>query len=109
MVQGLWGTFLPLEVAPQIQAVKELRFSGRAFLLDQCDGKLLTEMMNEEGARFAEWYYPKRYMRDFQQVLAKGLESDYIVEDSVENFRKIASVISDHYANWKNRPWWKFW
>jgi hypothetical protein len=110
IANGLWGDFLG---APQalsaIKEVRDRRMSGRAFLLEHCDGKLLSEMLNPEGARFAETYYRKKYMRDFQTTLAVGLPSDYHVENTWANYDRLAARIDERFAASKRKPWWKFW
>src|ERR1700682_5338677 len=82
IASGLWGDFLGATAQHAIEQIRNRHMSGRSFLLEHCDGKFLSEMLNPEGARFAEAYYPKRYMRDFQTILAVGLSSDYYVEDT---------------------------
>jgi hypothetical protein len=106
--RDLWGRFLPAKAGPAIEAVAQGRLSGRSFVLQECDGKLLGEMLNEEGAAFAEKYYPT-YIKDYQQVLAKGLSSDYLVDDNDANQHRIAAVLDQRFAHWKRGPWWKFW
>jgi hypothetical protein len=86
--------------------------SGREFLLRQCDGKLLTEMLKPEFIPFAEPYYRREFTRDYQRTLAAGLTSNYLVEDTEANYRKIAAVIEQRFNDWRtrgSRPWWKFW
>jgi hypothetical protein len=66
-------------------------------------------MMTQEGASFAEYYYPKTYLKDFQRILAKGLASDYLVTDDWDAFDRIAAEISVRYEKAKRKPWWKLW
>ena len=109
IVNGLWGDFLGDAAVPMIQAVRDRHTSGRDFLLEHCDGKFLSEMLTPEGARFAERYYPTKYMRDFQKTLAAGLPSDYHVEDTWANYERLAARIDDRFEASKNKSWWKFW
>jgi hypothetical protein len=86
--------------------------SGRKLLFDECDGKLLTEMLKAEAIPFAEPYYQKQFTKDFQTTLAAGLASDYLVEDTEENYEKLCTVIDSRYDAWRHRasrPWWRFW
>lgn len=106
----LWGQFDDFDWSTPAQQVRNREISGRTFLLELCDGKLFTEMLTEDGAAFADWYYDQ-YLEDCQRVLSKDLESDYLVEDTWENYERIAAVITGRYRNPrpKPKPWWKFW
>lgn len=120
IANGMWGDFLGSGARDAIEAVRARRISGRSFVLEQCDGKLLSEMLTPDGARFAEAYYPKHYMRDFQTTLAAGLPSDYHVEDTWANYDKLAARIAERFEASKSvriaerfegpkKPWWKVW
>jgi hypothetical protein len=108
IANGLWGNFLGPEASVAVEAVRARRISGRSFVLEQCDGKLLSEMLSPDGARFAETYYPKQFMRDFQRTLTVGLPSDYHVEDTWSNYDKLAACISNRFEA-SRKPWWKVW
>ncbi|MBK7464233.1 MAG: hypothetical protein IPP59_16335 [Betaproteobacteria bacterium] len=106
----LWGQFPGVDWSSPVVQVRNREITGRMFVLDQCDGKLLSEMLNEKGAPFAEWYYD-RYLKDFQRTLAKSLGSDYFVQDTWENYERIAGVLTEQYKNPQpvTKPWWEFW
>lgn len=106
--RGLWDRAMFETSSQAIEAVAQGRLSGRSFLLQECDGKLLSQMLNAEAEAFAEKYYPI-YIKDYQQVLVKGLASDYLVEDNAANQLKIDAVLDQRFAHWKRGPWWKFW
>lgn len=77
-------------------ATKDVRrraITGRQFLMRECDGKLSASDLTEEGAAFAENYYPERYMADYRRLLVQGLASDYAVEDSWANYDRVAPAI----------------
>jgi hypothetical protein len=105
----LWGDFLGEAALPAIQAVRERKMSGRDFVLEQCDGKLLSEMLTADATAFSQKYYPKAYMRDFQAILSAGLPSDYHVQDTRANYEKLAMRINERFEAWKRKPWWQFW
>ena len=106
--RGLWGGSLSDMSSPAIEAVAQDRLSGRSFLLQECDGKLLSEMLKPEGAAFAEEGYAS-YIKDYKQLLARGLSSDYLVEDNAANQHKVDALLDQRFEHWKLRPWWKFW
>lgn len=56
------------------------------------------------GLAFTEFYYSTEnggYFDDYHRVLAQALPSVYHVENSWENYDKIASVIAAVFNNWK--------
>lgn len=106
---GLWGSMPGTDWSDAVQQVRNEVISGRKFLLQECGGKFLSEMLEAKGRIFAQEYYPRAYFKDYQKTLAAGLQSEYLVADTWENFRKIAGVIDRRHTNWKEKPWWKFW
>jgi len=106
----LWGSFPGIDWSSAVSLVRTRSMSGRTFFLERCDGKLMSEMLTEEGAAFSQAYYLKSYLKDFQLVLAKDAKPDDLVDDTWENYDRLANVISERYAKWKARkPWWKLW
>ncbi len=91
-----------------IESVAQGKLSGRSFLLQECDGKLLSQMLNAEGEAFAKKCY-EPYIKDYRQVLVRGLASDYLVEDNAANQLKIEAALDQRFEQWKRGPWWKFW
>jgi hypothetical protein len=107
-----WSDFLGTDASAAIEAVRRGQLSGGQFLLRECDGALVTVLFKPEFIPFAEPYYKDQYLRDYQKALARGLTSEYLVEDTEANYEIIASVIDGRYRAWrdsKTRPWWKLW
>lgn len=104
-----WGNVQGVDWSAGVQRVKGRSITGGRFVLELCEGKLFSEMLNEKGLSFAETYYPRTYLKDFQRTLSTGLASDYLVEDSWENYDRIAKVIGDRYAKFTQKPWWRLW
>jgi hypothetical protein len=50
--RGLWDGSMFDTAGPAMEAVAQGWLSGRSFLLQECDGKLLSQMLNPEGAAF---------------------------------------------------------
>ena len=104
----LWGSFPGIDWSSTVSLVRNRSMSGRTFILEHCDGKLMSEMLTEEGAAFSEAYYLKSYLKDFQRVLAR--DGDNLVDDTWDNYDRLAKVISEKHEKWKARkPWWKLW
>jgi len=107
--KGLWEGSGGPEESLAIQRVRDRTETGRTFLMEQCDGKLFSGMLNKEGSAFAKKYYPRTYDKDYQHTLIVDLDCDYMVMDSWGNYERIAEVIDQRYAKEKERPWWRFW
>ena len=113
VTRDLVGADLREYASDLLAAVRERRMTGRELFLDACDYKFLDGDLNEEGNRFASWYYADSgYLADYERTLARGLKSFYHVEDNWENYDRIAAVIDERFKNLdslKAKPWWKFW
>ena len=112
-----------------LQAVRDRTMTGRDFLFRQCDEKFWEDDLNEEGNRFAKWYYESNkegrpcYIDDYAQVFDDMPNNSlYYLEDSWANYELMAKVIDRRFDEWKRgvvplplgkfpktKPWWKFW
>ncbi|MCK4663160.1 MAG: hypothetical protein KAT68_09865 [Bacteroidales bacterium] len=89
-----------------VKKVINREITGLDFLISQCDEKFWDEDMNEEGNAFTEFYYSNektsRFYDDYSNTLAQKLESIYHVENTWNNYDKLAKVIDKRYSDWKN-------
>ncbi len=113
IMNGLEGDLLRVHSASALKAVRNRLFTGRQFLLEECDEKLTGDVLSQEGNAFAATYYaPKEspYLADYERVLGADVPSLYHVADTWENYDKIAPVISRTFMRWKSgKSWWQFW
>ena len=107
--RGFVSAFLGEGVGAPLDAVRSGVLSARTFVLEQCDGKLLSEMLKPEIANFSESYYPKKYLSDYHALLGARLESDYLVEESPENYSKVTSMLDAALQKSRTRRWWNPW
>ncbi|MFT5823485.1 MAG: hypothetical protein ACI8ZM_004747 [Crocinitomix sp.] len=92
-------------------------YSGRDFLISDCDEKFWFEDLNERGKSFTEHYYQDEripnYLNDYSEIFESDAKSIYELEDSWENYEKVKSLIDNRYVNWlaskSKSKWWKFW
>ncbi|WP_272538477.1 DUF7832 domain-containing protein [Providencia sp. PROV197] len=101
---NLVGEFHLEESEDEVELVKARKMDGREFLISMCDEKFISEDLNDEGNAFTEFYYGAEeggYFDDYERVLQSDLPSTYHVENSWENYDKIAVIISDAFAKWK--------
>lgn len=97
----LYGEIFEDEEAHQVFRFKNREISC-SILSAMWDGYLGEDMFNREGNDFSVHYYQSGiYRKDYQEVLANDLPSMYHVEDSWENYEKIALRIEDRYQKWK--------
>jgi len=83
--------------------------TGRDFLFQQCDEKFWDDDLNDEGNEFTSWYYSENdegrpdYLTDYATLFeAQAPHGNvYYVEDTWENFDKIAAAIDQRFAEWK--------
>jgi len=105
--RGLEGELHREESQESLQAVRDRRMTGREFLSKECDEKFWHEDLNEEGNAFARWYYEGQgeespYVTDYERVLGDDVETIYHVANSWENYDKLAAVIDQRLAEWRN-------
>jgi hypothetical protein len=104
IMNGLEGEEHQEDCPESIAAVRARRMTGRQFLFKECDGKFGEGDLNEEGNAFAKYYYSSKdrpYLTDYARVLSSDLPDAYYVEDTWENYDKIASVISERFNEWR--------
>lgn len=88
----------------ELEMIRKREMDGLAFLIQVCDEKFISDDLGDEGYAFTQHYYESEnnnYFEDFERVLAQGLSSSYYVENSWDNYDKIAPVITNAYKKWK--------
>lgn len=92
-----------------IDKVKNRVCTGVEFLIDMCDEKFWDEDLNEEVYEFVKDYYEDdesefanrygSYFEDYETVF-KDYETLYHVENSWENYDKLAPILDKRYKEW---------
>ena len=85
---------------------KRREISGPA-LFELVDGALVDDMLSDEGNSFAAHYFDfekGRFIGDYEELLCAALPSRYHVEDTWENYGKLAQRVDQRYAEWKSPP-----
>jgi hypothetical protein len=105
ITRGLEGKKHREEPASAAAALRFRHITGREFLFTQCDERLWDKDLSDEGNAFAMAYYEAEgyggYLSDYEEMLGEGLPSLYHVENSWENFDKLAPRIDQRYQEWK--------
>lgn len=82
--------------------VRSRQMTGREFLTNECDDKFWKADLCEEGNAFAKWYYEsEKYFEDYESILCNRLPSIYYIEDTWDNYDRLAKIIDSRFAEWK--------
>ena len=89
----------------ETQGFKERKVTG-AQVYRRWDGCLTSDMLTEEGRRFASDYFDfehGQFLEDYDAVLVKDLPSQLHVADTWENYESIKRKIDERYAVWRQK------
>ena len=106
--QNLYSEDLAEDDEGEINKVQSGEMTGAEFLLIW-DGKLVDDMLSEEGNLFAEDYYASdNYIDDYCEVFNQHADENgfeyaslYHVEDTAENYDLMAKRIDERFLQWK--------
>lgn len=111
-----WAGPLHMEEEPHaVQQVISGSMSATSFLFQHCDGKLVDEMLTDEGNAFAEQYYGDDglYLDDYATHFGDLM---YVSSESEHDFAKFSAILEARLSSGvltktqlKSKPWWKFW
>ena len=98
----LYSEFFEDEASTEIYRFKR-RELGCIILSEIWDGALSHELFNREANLFTFYYYAGGiYKRDYKDVLVTPNETIYHVDDSWENYEKMAARISERFNEWQD-------
>jgi hypothetical protein len=82
-----------------IERIEAREKTARDFTVDLCRSRLREDDLGPEGCAFAASYY-SRYLSDYARTFHEAL-SIYEVEDTLENFDRIARILDRRLAAWR--------
>jgi hypothetical protein len=89
--------------AETYQKVLRREATGRDLLLAELDEKFFPQLLNSEGGAFTRAYYETNdFLNDYDLVLGGELESLYHVQDTWENYDKMAERLDERLAAWRS-------
>ena len=89
--------------AETYQKVLRREATGRDLLFAELDEKFFPQLLNSEGGAFTSAYYETNdFLNDYDLVLGGELESLYHVQDSWENYDKMAVRLDERLAAWRS-------
>jgi hypothetical protein len=102
VLRGLGSKELVLHAADTYNWVRNREVTGRDLLFTKLDEKLFDELLSPEGLAFTRSYYETNgYANDYDRVLGADLPTLYHVQDTWENFDKLAPVLDERLAAWR--------
>ena len=91
------------ECAQQIELFRKRKLSPVKIYV-WWDGVLTDEMLNDEGNKFAHYYFDfskGKFPTDYDEVLCAEVPTLYHVRDTWENYNKLKKRIDSRYEEWK--------
>ena len=87
----------------ELRQFKERRITGPR-LYEILGGVLDEGMLNQEGNRFAQFYFDfdkGRFVSDYLDLLASELPTFYHVSDTWSNYEQLAEKINERFHDWQ--------
>jgi hypothetical protein len=102
ILRGLGGKELILQSGDTYDWVRSGEVTGRDLLFTKLDGKFFDQLLSPEGREFTRTYYETNaYANDYDRVLGGDLPTLYHIENTWENFEKLAPVLDERLAAWR--------
>ncbi len=107
LLAGLGGEIHTTECPEDLSDLLNRTLTPGYFFMKRCDGKFWDDDLNDEGNKFAEFYYrldtPDRFLHDYERTVGKAAPSLYHVEDSWANFDLLQPVFDERFSKWRAR------
>ncbi|MGO4128936.1 hypothetical protein AB4Z01_31390 [Inquilinus sp. YAF38] len=109
-LNDLVGELHHTELQTDLARLKARSITPTEWFLSACDEKLTDEDFNDEGNKFASYYYDEttdpsgltHYFADLFKTFP-NVESLYSVPDSWASFDQLAPVIDRRFAAWRSK------
>lgn len=96
------------EFADDAQDLAQRNRTPGEYLFNELDEKFTSDLLNEEGNRFASAYYLSEkdptFLTDYENAVGKAVNSLYEVPDSWQTFDKIKPILDKRLEDWRNPP-----
>jgi hypothetical protein len=104
LLSGLGGEMHAKEFPEDLEKLASRSVTPGKFFLEACDGKFTDEDLNDEGNAFTRAYFDFEhgsYLTDYEDLLAQSLPSQYHVEDTWDNFDRLAPNLNRRLEEWR--------
>ncbi len=110
-LNGLESETARRECQKELKLLRGRKGTPGVFVMNVLDGKIIAADFSEEGNAFLKAYYQEEKKSELGQFLDdyadvhkdSALPTLYHVEDSWENYDRLAKVIDRRYRDWKRR------
>jgi len=96
------------EFADDAQDLAQRKRTPGEYLFNELDEKFTSDLLNEEGNRFASAYYLSEknptFLTDYENAVSKAVNSLYEVPDSWQTFDLIKPILDKRLEYWRNPP-----
>ena len=102
ILRGLGSKELVQHSGDTYNWVRNREVTGRDLLFTKFDEKFFDDLLSAEGKAFTRSYYETNgFANDYDRVLGGDLPTLYHVENTWENFDKLAPVLDERLAAWR--------
>jgi hypothetical protein len=101
--RGLGSATLNKYARESLPLLGERKITGRQLLFSELDEKFSPSLLTKVGKDFTRAYYEETdcYFADYEATLGGALPTLYHVEDSWENYDRLAPVIDLRFSRWQ--------
>ncbi len=111
LTRGLAGAIHHEDFPEALESLKQRRETPGSWFYKACDGKLIDEDLNDEGNRFAQFYYAEAdgqliiragsFLADYEATFPE-FDDLYSVTDTWESFDRLSPIIDRRFQEWRN-------
>jgi hypothetical protein len=99
---GLASAVLQKYARDSLPLLRERKITGRQLLFSELDEKLFSALLTKVGKDFTRDYYDTDcYIGDYADALGGSLLTLYHVEDTWENYDRLAPLIDQRFSRWQ--------
>jgi len=96
------------EFADEARGLAERSRTPGEYLFDELDEKFTSDLLNDEGNRFASAYYLSEkeptFLTDYENAVGVRYDSLYEVPDTWQTFDKLKPILDKRLEEWRNLP-----
>jgi hypothetical protein len=100
--RGLGSSVLRKQAGDSLPLLTKRKITGRKLLFAELDQKFFGTLLTKVGKDFTRDYYETNcYIDDYEAVLGGALPTLYHVQDSWDNYDKLAPIIDQRFSGWQ--------
>jgi hypothetical protein len=100
--RDLGSAVLRKHARDSLPLLRERKITGRKLLFTELDEKFFGSLLTKVGKEFTRDYYETNcYIDDYEAALGGVLPTLYHVEDSWDNYDRLAPIIDQRFSRWQ--------